>query len=76
MVNTLRTSFTVALLVLTCAASASAADAPEMSSGFVASARGVAGRALNRLPESGALLLWGAGLAVASRAVARKGHNK
>ncbi|HUU32869.1 MAG TPA: hypothetical protein VMW48_02335 [Vicinamibacterales bacterium] len=67
----LRTSFTMALLVLACGAGVGAVDAPPVDSGIVANARGVAGGALNRLPESGALLLWGTCLAAASLALSR-----
>lgn len=49
-----------------------AGTVPTYPSGAVGGLAGVAARALSRLPESGALLLWGTGLAAASRAVARK----
>jgi len=75
MMNTLRTSLTMALLVLTCVADAGAVDSSPVDHGFVANARGAAGNALNRLPESGALLLWGSGLALASPAVRRKRND-
>lgn len=70
--NTLRTSFMMALLVLTCVASAGAVDSTPADHGFVTDARGAADNMLSRLPESGALVLWGTALAAAARAVARK----
>ncbi len=75
MMNALRTSFTMALLVLTCVATASAVDATPADRGFVANARGAAGTMLNRLPESGALLLWSTGLVAASLVIARKRND-
>lgn len=75
MMNTLRTFLTMALLVLTCVAGVGIVDASPADQGFVTSARGAAGNMLNGLPESGALLLWAVGLAVAARVFARKGHD-
>lgn len=75
MMNALRTSFTMALLVLTCVATAGAVDATPADRGFVANARGAAGTMLNGLPESGALLLWGTGLVAASLVFARKRND-
>lgn len=49
-------------------ASVTAAASPEV----VTSVIGFAERLLSRLPESGALLLWGTGLAAASKALSRK----
>ncbi len=68
-----------ALLLLACAgASALAATdtgvAIAASPGVVAGVIGSAGRVLGGLPESGALLLWGTGLAVVARALLRKPH--
>lgn len=66
----------VALLVLACAAPALAGTdsgaAVVASPEFVTSVFGLAERVLGRLPESGALLLWGTGLAAASKVVSRK----
>ncbi len=73
--NTLRISLTVALLVSTCVAAAGAVDSAPVDQGFVANARGAAGNMLSRLPESGALLLWGSGLAAASLVIGRKRND-
>lgn len=75
MMKVLRTSCTMALLVLTCAASADAVDSTPADQGFVANASGAAGNMLSRLPESGALLLWGSGLAAASLVIGRKRND-
>ncbi len=67
----------VALLVMAWIA-APALAASDSGAAAMASPDGVtgvlslAGRVLGRLPESGALLLWGAGLAAASKALPRK----
>lgn len=72
MLKTLRTSFLLALMVSSYVGSAAATDSASVDPGPVAHARGFAARTLDRVPESGALLLWGVGLAAASRALARK----
>lgn len=67
----------VALLVLACAtapalAATDSGAAVVASPEFVTSVFGLAERVLGRLPESGALLLWGTGLAAASKVVSRR----
>ncbi len=69
----LRTSLTLALLVLVCVATVAAADTTATDT-EAADAVGTAAATgpFSKLPESGALLLWGTGLALASCVVARK----
>ncbi len=69
---TLRTSLTLALFVLICAATVAATETASSEIEAADGARGAATRALSSMPESGALLLWATGLAIASCAVARK----
>lgn len=71
MANALRSSIVMALLVLACVAGPAAAELATPPSGIL----GLASRVLSHLPESGALLLWGTGLAAASRAVSRKRND-
>ncbi len=49
-------------------AGVTAVASPDVVTGVLS----VAGRVLARLPESGALLLWGTGLAAASKVLSRK----
>ena len=68
-----------ALLLLACAgasvlAATDAGVALAASPWVVADLIGSAGRVFSRLPESGALLLWGTGLAAVAKALLRKPH--
>ena len=58
-------------LLITCFAGAASADsvAPVGTPDFLAGFGAAAGRALSRLPESGALLLFGTALAAVARVV-------
>lgn len=55
--------------------SAAASDTSTADAVAGADTRGFTARTLDRVPESGGLLLWGTGLAVAARLVSRKGKD-
>ena len=80
MANTQRASIVMALLVLAWAVTPVVADSESVSvatGGFgVAGLGALAGRVVSRLSEPGALLIWGTGLAAASRALSRKSSGK
>lgn len=70
-------TFLLLALMLTASYGISAAASDTSNTDAVAGpdTRGLTARTLDRLPESGGLLLWGTGLAVASRLVSRKGKD-
>jgi len=77
MATTRRASIAMALFVLACAVTPVVADFDTVavasgSFGVVAGLGTVAARLVSRLSEPGALLVWGTGLAAASRALSRK----
>ena len=71
----LRASLAMASFVLAFVASPALAATVAPATGLFIYFGIVAGQVLRGLPESGALLVWGTGLALASRAVARSGHR-
>ena len=76
MANILRTSLALALLLLVMGTSPAVADTvTNTSSGLLGGLGNFATLAMSRLPESGALLIWGTGLAAASRAMSRKRNS-
>lgn len=75
----LRTTLALALLLLVSGAGSAVAETVNNTDpGLLDGLGNLTVRAMSRLPESGALLIWGTGLAAASRAVSRKrdGSNK
>ena len=73
MSTTARASLAMALMIIACGAgSVSAESFTTSQAGLLGGVEQLALRALGHLPESGALLLWGTGLAAASRALSRK----
>ena len=69
----LRTSLAMALLLLVSAASPAVAETANNTDPSLFGGLGnLTVLVMSRLPESGALLIWGTGLAAASRAVSRK----
>jgi hypothetical protein len=76
MANILRTSLALALLLLVTGASPAVAETvTNDNSGILDGLSSYASHAMSRLPESGALLIWGTGLAAASRAMSRKRND-
>lgn len=80
MATTRRASIAIALLVLAWAVTPVGAEDDTLSVatgsfGVVAGIGALAVRVVSRLSEPGALLIWGTGLAVASRVLSRKPHS-
>jgi hypothetical protein len=73
MKNMMRIALALALLLMVYGVSPAVAESMTSASpGMLSGLEGFAVRIFGRLPESGALLIWGTGLALASRAVARR----
>lgn len=76
MANILRNALALAILLLVLGASPAVADTvTNTNAGLLNGLSAFAARVVSRLPESGALLIWGTGLAVASRAMSRKRND-